>query len=336
METPAARTTAADATTINAAVAVIQKRFRHYCTLNNTNRLIITAPQLPVVQAFCLEVLVDPQSRTKDRSSHGMAPVYLPPELPTLVVKHLKTEIECRLQHKQLIRAILTSQQSRHLVIPRATSFCGEFLVEERLPINTDPRHNMQLYSSNLKLFDRAVQEMTNLFGKIFIEDLMQIRDESKLIVRYDNMPLMITEDDDGMKTGKIGLIDLGRVRKQIRHATTAIDGMRTIISMFPMHVDLIIATAKTRGGASSLLEVNAEVEYQFRVHAHQEKKHFSAALGDEPAEGEHPSEDQKPKKKPKPRKLKKWRGRKKGSNVKKKTLVLNFPPVPPPLPDTD
>ena len=136
------------------------------------------------------------------KAPEGVTAVYLP-ELSDLkesiVLKHSgRKNATARFHQMQQARKLLTSQNSHHLIIPRAR-LCGEFLVEEKLPIKGCSYHNMAIYSENAHLFDEAVKEMTRLFAKASISDLISSQPHLRLnilvgdFVRYDNLPLFIS-----------------------------------------------------------------------------------------------------------------------------------------------
>jgi hypothetical protein len=180
------------------------------------------------------------------RADNGKTRVYLPKEFPAVVLKHSGRDAALkRFQQMQTVRAILDKQKSSHLVIPNAKIY-KDFLVEERLPINVDYYHNMELYLSQTQLFDDAVHELTRLFSKIYIGDLVDyqrhplghingVEDQ----VRYDNLPMYITEKN-GKKEGKIGLIDLEHMEDKSQSY-----GLEKLARIFPLHLDIIKNEAK-------------------------------------------------------------------------------------------
>ncbi|MBS0628460.1 MAG: hypothetical protein JSS09_09660, partial [Verrucomicrobia bacterium] len=143
----------------------------------------------------------------------GKTVVYLPKEASKIAIKLSGNEYaNRRFQEMESTRAILKEQKSTHLVIPKAI-ICGNFLLEERLPILGETLHNMGIYIANPSLFDNAVREMVRLFSRVYLSDLIspQQHPMNKIVgdsVRYDNLPLYI-EEENGVKKGKIGLIDL-------------------------------------------------------------------------------------------------------------------------------
>lgn len=175
------------------------------------------------------------------RAQGGKTQVFLPVDVAEVV---LKNSGECsgrmRLGQMLWIRSILDSQNSSNLIIPKASQH-GYFLIEERLPIKVDSYHNMQLYISNPKLFDDAVREMTRLFSKVYLGDLLTYQliplghiEGVEDFVRYDNLPLYISEKN-GEKKGKIGLIDLEHIKEGVNS-----ESLTTLARIFPYHLDII------------------------------------------------------------------------------------------------
>lgn len=217
---------------LNAPV-VLQKHIRGYLV-----RKSHLSPRLyPQYLAQCEQVTADDRSMLQARG--GQTRVYLPEAMPGVVLKQSGREgAIARFHQMQQVRSVLKEQNSSHLIIPKA-SLCQNFLVEERLPINIDNYHNMATYMMQPQLFDEAVREMTRLFSRIPISDLVshQINPLAHLpgvnnLVRYDNLPLYIVEEN-GQKKGKIGLIDL-------EHTNEPGTGFEDLARIFPYHLDII------------------------------------------------------------------------------------------------
>jgi hypothetical protein len=161
--------------------------------------------------------------------------------MPGVVLKYSGKEgAITRFHQMQEVRSILNSQNSSHLIIPKASLY-KDFLVEQRLPINVDKYHNMNLYLSNKTLFDDAVRELTRLFSRLYLSDIVNefnLRLEDMHWgwdnVRYDNLPLYLVEED-GKRMGKIGLIDLERIQKRPNP-----EGLQALVRIFPFHLDII------------------------------------------------------------------------------------------------
>jgi hypothetical protein len=182
-----------------------------------------------------------PESRRIPRAEWGKTKVYLPEEMPAVVLKNSGEKEAVRRFHQMTeVRAILNSQKSSHLIIPKA-NVCEDFLVEERLRINVDSYYNMEVYLSHSELFNEAVSELTRLFSKIYIGDLVSYQNHPlghiegvEDFVRYDNLPLYVVEEK-GKKKGKIGLIDLEDVKNEPNFKS-----VETLVRIFPLHLDVI------------------------------------------------------------------------------------------------
>ena len=149
---------------IRAKMAIlIQKCFRSY----TTRKLFLPHGHHSIYKK--LSEKVDP----KERAPSGKTKVYLPKERLDIVLKEASS-VNAKKRFRQMcdVRLILQQQKSSHLTIPRVR-LCGEFLVEERLPINTIQYHNERIYFSEPAIFDDAVREMTRLFSRIDLRDLV-------------------------------------------------------------------------------------------------------------------------------------------------------------------
>ena len=206
-------------------------------------------------------------SQTMPQAEGGKTRVYLPAEMSEVVLKRSgRKDAIKRFHQMQDVRAILNSQKASHLIIPKA-NLCGEFLLEERLPINVDSYHNMGAYLSGPELFDDAVREMTRLFSKIYLSDLVNEQciplghiEGIGDFVRYDNLPLYI-EEVNGERKGQIGLVDL-----EHNQASPSRNGLKTLVRIFPLHLDLIKEEASKLGMAvnNEELEISAEKGRQY------------------------------------------------------------------------
>lgn len=175
------------------------------------------------------------------RAKGGRAPVYLPKETPEIVIKRIGKEFSVKRFHKmQEVRAILDSQKSSHLIIPKAR-LCRNALVEDRLPINVDKYHNMGVYVDHSQLFDDPVREMVRLFSKGILGDLftsgISFVPDVLSEVRYDNLPFYIVEQNK-KKEARIGLIDLEHFG--LNHQSSASENLRVLARIFPYHLELI------------------------------------------------------------------------------------------------
>ena len=214
------------------AATIIQKHIRGYLA----RKSFLPSGMFSEYTAQC------EKTKSMRQAPGGNTAVFLSEEMPEVVLKQSGRRFAIKRFHQmQEVRSVLTAQKSSHLVIPKAR-LCGKFLVEERLQININNYHNMFTYILQPQLFDEAVREMTRLFSKVHISDLIGCvtdslensdnPEKSCGYVRYDNLPLFITEED-GKKTGKIGLIDL-------EHASKGSGGLEVLARIFPLHVDSI------------------------------------------------------------------------------------------------
>lgn len=219
----------------NKAATIIQKYVRGYLK----RKPFLPSYLYPQYREQC-ERALKPNSNLP-RANGGRTTVYLPQEVPEVVLKQSSREKAIIRFHKmQTVRSILNSQKSSHLIIPKA-QLCGDFLVEERLPINVDIYHNMGLYISQPELFDEAVRELTRLFSKRHLSDLVNRQNDFTSYIydvndsiRYDNLPLYIVEEN-GKKEGKIGLIDL----EDLKDGGTP-QALQDLVRIFPFHLNVI------------------------------------------------------------------------------------------------
>jgi hypothetical protein len=214
----------------------IQRVFKGF----QVRRDLLPCSLFPLYKAACEQV-----NASTPRAQAGKTLVYLPLDLPGVVLKLSgRTVAKERFYKTQVMKDIIRSQGYKSLLIPRM-HLCGEFLVEERLLIDIDPQYNAMLYLTNKELFDDPVREMTRFFGHAYIDYLVEknSEDDSILRVRYDNIPFLL-EEKEGQKSIKLAFLDLERSTsnpdfKKARHK------FYILVSMFPLHVDLIEEEAK-------------------------------------------------------------------------------------------
>lgn len=182
-------------------------------------------------------------------SEYGTIPVFLPAEIPTIVIKYAKENAFPRLQNISCVRSILTSQKAKHLIVPEADLYKG-CLAETRLPIVSETYENFAIYINNVSAFDAPVCEMVRLFSKAVIHDLVIDLDEDDddcsgqyaLVgdtVMCPNLPLFMLNGE-----AKIGLIDLEHLHKNPTPAQIE-EGLLSLARIFPFHVELIRKTAE-------------------------------------------------------------------------------------------
>ncbi|MES2198605.1 MAG: hypothetical protein V4489_00345, partial [Chlamydiota bacterium] len=183
-----------------------------------------------------VQVIGSSTTQSTPRAKGGKIPVYLPLDLPSVVLKLSGRKAAKERFHKaQAMRSVIQSEGLSSLVIPRGRLY-KEFSVEDRLPVRIDAKHNAMIYLHNKSLFDLPVRQMTRLFAKAYIDYLVELDSDRKEIlrVRYDNIPFYITQE--GVK---FGLIDLERSKigsnvKKMEHK------IFILVSMFPFHSDII------------------------------------------------------------------------------------------------
>jgi len=225
----------------NKVAPIIQKYIRGY---------LARKPYLPLHLYKHYKIECDrvygSESQSIPKAKGGQTKVYLPIKMPQLVLKHSgQKNARSRFHQMQEVSSILKSQNSKCLIIPKA-NLCGDFLVEQRLPINVDSYHNMGLYLSDPSAFNDAVRELTRLFSRLYLSDLVsyQLMPLGHIhgvgdFVRYDNLPLYLVEED-GKKVGKIGLIDLEHIEKGPNPR-----GLETLVRIFPLHLSIIKEEAR-------------------------------------------------------------------------------------------
>jgi hypothetical protein len=234
-----------DAEAVSAATT-IQKHLRGHFTRKAT----LPSHLFPRYLHECSKAL-GLGSNSMKRAEAGTTRVYLPEGgMSGFVLKlsYRRTAIT-RFHQMQEVRSILRNFNTSDLIIPKAF-LCGEFLVEERLPINVNYYHNMEIYLKNTSLFNNAIVELTKLFSKGYLDDLIGANLWNSLSnidgvynsIRYDNLPLYIVEKN-GKSVGKIGLIDLEHMQKKPNPA-----GLQTLARIFPYHLDIIIEEANSLG----------------------------------------------------------------------------------------
>lgn len=220
---------------------VMQKRFRG----QKARKATLALGSYPLYSTLCKKAAGEEASKMSQADS-GNTPVYLPNEMPEVVLKKSGRDQAISRFHKmQEIRSILNKQKSSHLVIPRASLF-QNFLVEERLPIHSSTFKNIEIYVSDVNLFTSSVRELTRLFSRVSIDDLVnkQFHYLNCIVgdmVRYDNLPLYIAEEN-GKKIGKIGLIDLEQTHPSTESSTNPLG---VLVRIFPYHLNVIKDEAK-------------------------------------------------------------------------------------------
>ena len=205
------------------------------------------------------------------QAAAGKTTVYLPEEHDIVLKKSGKKKARLRFWQMQVVRKILESQGSSHLYIPKARVF-GDYIVEERLPINTDNFYNMSLYLNNPRAFDAVVRELTRLHTRVCLTDLVSSqyhflsriqyasnsssvaeRDLTVSSVRWDNFPVYIKEENSE-KVAYIGLIDLEHLasldgtKSSFFSSYVPKEPLSDLVRIFPHHLSLIMEEAEKHG----------------------------------------------------------------------------------------
>lgn len=132
------------------------------------------------------------------RALGGNTPVYLPEELPEVVIKEAGRQSYRRLCQMNHCRTICEQNEFKHLVIPKAQlhgltqKLEPVMIVEERLPIQVSSFFQASLYSAHREQFTDAIAELTHFIFQTGVTDLIGhnciIRD-CPSAPRYDNFP---------------------------------------------------------------------------------------------------------------------------------------------------
>ncbi|MBA3722187.1 MAG: hypothetical protein H0W88_07290 [Parachlamydiaceae bacterium] len=178
----------------------------------------------------------------------GKTAVYLPPQIPIVLKACWSKANKKRLEQMQQVRMICQKNNFSHLAIPKAR-VKGSFIIESRLPISKyNFKEQIGLYIENQALFTNAIKEFTAFLCGDCLFDIVggAARNPYQNLVkfsigRYDNVPLYIERDQNGV-TGKIGLVDLEGF---VPERNETFFGLRDAISLFPYHFDVIIEVAK-------------------------------------------------------------------------------------------
>lgn len=185
----------------------------------------------------------------------GTVTVYLPPELPTKVLKEIgnRTMALHRYQMAAKLRSFIKEHHITQIIVPKAT-LCGTFLIEDRLSINIDRNYNKNLYRSNAEAFDKAAQEMLLLFQFAYISSLtvtevLHTQPHFSILrdrVRYDNTPLTLRNG-----RGEINLIDLERMA-----FTPEPDrAVMRVATLFPLNITALKTAAHAQNISTEALD---------------------------------------------------------------------------------
>lgn len=182
------------------------------------------------------------------RATDGKTVVYLPLDVEKVVIKETgSAQAKKRFAQNEAMRTVVRSAGLDKFIIPRARLY-KELLIEERLPISSNPGNNARLYLSSPELFDELACQMTQLFKWAYIDYLVEKNkdDDHLMRIRYDNIPFICTEKE-GKPSVSIGLIDLerssvGEKIKSVRHKIFILS------SIFPLHTSIIEEESNKNG----------------------------------------------------------------------------------------
>jgi hypothetical protein len=149
-----------------------------------------------------------------------------------------------RFHQMVIVRNLIKELNLTSIVVPKARCFT-EYLVEEKLPIESDIMKNMLMYSLNPQAFNQAVGDMVTLFSKCMIYDLVNKQIRLPLnglcddVVRFDNLVIYFKG-----QRAMIGLIDLEQLQMDLK-AKPATDKqlqerLSVLVRIFPYHEDVI------------------------------------------------------------------------------------------------
>ncbi len=217
------------------AATTIQKIFRGHLE----KKTFLPRSLFPLYAQQCANT----ETKFMFMATDGKTPVYLPEDLPEVVLKKSgRKKAIFRFHQTQKVRSILKSEKCSHLIIPKVKLY-GEFLIEERLPIDTCDQHNVNLYERNRDLFNEPVREMVRLFSKSHIPCLTSWQFDKNTNTtyvedtRYDNLPFYLT-NKNGKQQAMIGLIDLERAGTDEKASNE--HRLFTLTVIFPYHKNII------------------------------------------------------------------------------------------------
>ena len=200
------------------------------------------------------------------RAPAGKTKVYLPLEIPSIVIKLTGRERAIfRISQMDFLKGLLKKEKCKHIIIPKA-ALCGNYLIEERILIQKSEEESVKLYLDNLNEFSAAVKEMVRIFSKTYIHFLVNSgisfvdRQPTVLKVRYDNICPII---ENGI--GKIALIDLERNKEHSKANDER--KLHRLANIFPRHLNEIKEEATQLGMSFDENEVNYGAELGLKYH---------------------------------------------------------------------
>lgn len=180
-----------------------------------------------------------------DQAESGKTTVYL---LENAVIKiTFGQEGKNRIEKNNKIRQIVEEHNLEHITVPMSR-LCGNYLVEERLPIIEGQRENYTVYYNNFEKMRGPYQDMVKLVKYISFNDILYNPTGCKeklfsVQVRFDNIPFYFDEN----KNIKLALIDTEHFqipeRLDQKHKERNIN---LLIAMFPLHIDFSDTKLKT------------------------------------------------------------------------------------------
>lgn len=218
------------------AATLIQKIYRGYR---------VRHPFLPTAWRIQAAHFLSTYDFTKcPKALDGKTSVYLPVELPHLVIKLSGRASHPRLRNMLLARKICKLAFCNSLVIPKALSYYSQFLqnhllIEERLPLNTDQSLQALIYFVEAPKLDRLVVEFAQFalgtaLGDLVFHTFPHWGDCP--IPRNDNFTLFYAADGQI----KLGMVDLEKLGAQPDQGVILLE----LVYMFPLHAELIKQTA--------------------------------------------------------------------------------------------
>lgn len=177
--------------------------------------------------------LLEGGCKNMPRAKDGKTRVYFPAEMPEVVFKQSGSQSASRFHAMSQARQILLQENCTRLIIPKARKY-KEFLIEERLPVNTNRYYNLQEYVDHREKYDEVARELTRFFSRAQLTDLW-----GEWGFRYDNFPLF---------DGELGLIDLESFEQKKGRARLDRSDVRTLMAIFPYHTEIILDEAKKLG----------------------------------------------------------------------------------------
>lgn len=198
-----------------------------------------------------IQACKETRTRSMKMAEEGSTPVYFPMNLPVVLKEFGKPYVTLRFNNMLMTQRVIKKERCDHLVVAKARSY-KKFLIEEELPINTNPYHNITLYENNRRLFETPVREMVRLFSKLYIDDLLLFVEvdnrECLNSIRYENISFCLTTKKTKEKIQQkieIALVDLEGVEQGRLSSNSK---LKTLSTLFPFHLHVITNEADKLG----------------------------------------------------------------------------------------